>query len=341
MSTSATSRHASLPAIPATTTQRAEILAKTSAMVGAGPALGISAMGEGANGKADMEGREVERKYSLEMDIELADGRAMPAIQLGVYEMSEEEAGKAVEWALEAGYRGVDSASLYDNEKAAGSAITTYLARKPDSLAVHFTTKLRPETPPSQVSADIANSLSLSTLPAISLYLLHAPYGGPKARLNSWLAVCEAITSGNVLSGGVSNFGLRHLQELIDARPRYLPVVNQIELHPFNYRTRLPLVEFCRRNGIVIQAYAPLVRGERMQNETLKAIAGKKGCSVAQVLVRWGLQKGFCVLPKSVKKERILENCNVSWFDLSDKDMEELDGLDEGLCTDWNPLNCE
>jgi len=129
------------------------------------------------------------------------------------------------------------------------------------------------------------------------------------------------------------------LQELLDSKPRIVPAVNQIEVHPFN--TRLDITSFCQANGIVVEAYAPLARAMRMRHPKIVELSRKYGCSPAQLLVRWSLQKGYVPLPKSVKKERIVENAKVEGFSIEESDVKAMDGLDEYLVTDWDPTDAD
>lgn len=122
------------------------------------------------------------------------------------------------------------------------------------------------------------------------------------------------------------------------AKPRKMPDVNQIEVHPFN--TRKSIVQECQKHGIVVEAYAPLARALRMKHPTIVSLAKKHGCTPAQLMVRWSCQHGYVPLPKSVQKDRIIANADVAGFELDGKDMELLDGLDEYLVTDWDPVDC-
>jgi len=128
------------------------------------------------------------------------------------------------------------------------------------------------------------------------------------------------------------------LQELLDSKPRITPAVNQIEVHPFN--TRTDITTFCQKNNIIVEAYAPLVRAMRMKHPTIVSLSKKYGCTPGQLLVRWSLQHGYVPLPKSVRKERIIENSQVGGFEITEEDMMTLDGLDEYLVTDWDPTDC-
>lgn len=137
---------------------------------------------------------------------------------------------------------------------------------------------------------------------------------------------------------GVSNFGVEHIRELVASKPRMLPAVNQIEVHPFNTRTAIR--EECARHNIVVEAYAPLARALRMKHSVVVELSKKYGCTPGQLLVRWSLQRGCVPLPKSVRRERIVENGDVGGFSIEEGDLGRMDGLDESLCTDWDPVDC-
>ncbi|EAA32363.1 hypothetical protein GE21DRAFT_7652 [Neurospora crassa] len=281
----------------------------------------------------------------LSRRVKLSNGLSIPQIQLGLYMMSGPETTRAVRWALGAGYRGFDSAQWYYNEREAGQAILSFLS-SPENTAgltrkdVHFTSKLRDNsTNYDAVRASISKSVKASGLGYIDLFLLHSPLGGREARLTSWKAVEDAVLAGEVKMAGVSNYGVKHLDEVMSAPFKIKPLVNQIECHPFN--TQPEIRAACEKYGIVIEAYAPLARGMRMKHPVLTAVAKKYGVTPAQVLVRWSVQHGFVTLPKSTKKERLVENADVGRFELAEEDMEKLDGLDEKLVTDWDPTDAD
>ena len=198
--------------------------------------------------------------------------------------------------------------------------------------SIFFTTKLRANTSYSATRNSIAVSIAQSCTGYIDLYLLHSPYGGTEARKQCWRAIEDAVQAGEVRSAGVSNFGVHHLQELL-AMPglRVRPAVNQLELHPFH--TNDAVVDLCRREEIVVAAYAPLVRGLRMDHPTVAALARRYAASSAQILLRWGLQCDFVVLPNTVREDHLRENADVGGLVLSDDDMRELSALNEGLVT--------
>ncbi|OTA69288.1 aldo-keto reductase family 1 member E1 [Hypoxylon sp. EC38] len=279
--------------------------------------------------------------FSLANKVKLSNGKLMPQIQLGLYMMSGPEAKAAVRWALVAGYRGFDSAQMYRNEREAGQAIRKFLSDNREGVTredIFYTSKLASNSTSYQtVRRSIRQSVEACGLGYIDLFLLHSPYGGPEARLTSWKALEDAIEEGEVKSGGVSNYGVRHIEELMASKPRIEPTVNQIEVHPFNTQTDIRAA--CAKYGIVVEAYAPLARAMRMRHPTIVELSKKYSCTPAQLLIRWSLQHGLVPLPKSAKYERLLENAEVGGFEISDTDMKKMDGLDEKLVTDWDPTD--
>lgn len=237
---------------------------------------------------------------------------------------------------------------MYRNEKEVGRAITEYIEAQTqkddhpgdDALTrrdVFYTTKLLMNEGYEATRRSIRDSVRASGLGYIDLFLIHAPYGGRAKRLASWWAIEDAVAEGEVRAGGVSNFGVRHLREILENQDenqdqnrnprRLVPAVNQLEVHPFN--TRRTITEFCQEHGIVVEAYCPLARGERMGDETLQRLAGKYECTSAQLLLRWSLQHGFVPLPKSVTPARIEENGRVDGFEIGAEDMAAMDALEE------------
>ncbi|KAK5058897.1 hypothetical protein LTR84_011161 [Exophiala bonariae] len=283
--------------------------------------------------------------FSLSTRLSLSNGLSIPHIHLGVYLMSGREASSAVTEALSCGYRAVDSAQMYRNEKDCGQAIRSFLNDKSLNTAgltredIFFTSKLATNTSYEAARKSISQSVKTSGLGYIDLFLLHSPYGGKQARLSSWRAVEDAIKDGEVKIGGVSNFGVKHLEELSASKPRIMPAVNQIEVHPFNTRTNI--VEACQKLGIVVEAYAPLARALRMKHPTIQALSQKYKCTPAQLMIRWSLQHGYIPLPKSVSKDRIRSNGDIGHFEISAADIQQMDGLDEYLVTDWDPVDTD
>ncbi|KAK8088352.1 oxidoreductase [Apiospora hydei] len=283
--------------------------------------------------------------FSLASKVKLYNGHSIPQIQLGLYMMSGKEVLASVPWALAAGYRGFDSAQMYHNEAEAGQAIRKWLESSENTSGpnltredIWYTSKLASSsTSYDAVRKSIKKSVKACGLGYIDLFLLHSPYGGPEARLTSWKAVEDAIDDGEVRSGGVSNYGVKHIEELMASNPRIKPAVNQIEVHPFNTQTAIR--ETCAKHGILVEAYGPLARAMRMKNPTILELAKKYSCTPAQLMVRWSLQHGHVPLPKSAQKERLIDNVKVGGFEISDEDVKRMDGLDEHLVTDWDPTD--
>jgi len=242
--------------------------------------------------------------------------------------------------ALETGYRAFDSAQMYANEAEVGSTILAYLKEHPELKRedIHYTSKLaRNVRNYEAVRESIRGSVRACGLGYVDLFLLHSPYGGREARLSSWKAVEDAVKEGEVRIGGVSNWGERHITELLSTNPTLLPAINQIELHPFNPHPTLTAC--CATHNIVIQSYAPLARAWKLDHPVIVELSRKYACTPAQLMLRWNLQKGNVVLPKSVRRERIEENAAVGGFEIGEGDVRRLEGLDEGLVTDWDPLD--
>ncbi|GKT47600.1 putative oxidoreductase [Colletotrichum spaethianum] len=280
-------------------------------------------------------------KYTLATRLTLANGKTIPQIQLGLYMMSGREVTKSVPWALAAGYRGFDCAQMYHNEREAGRAIRDFLASGENTQGlkredIFYTTKLASSSASyDAVRKSIKQSVDVSGLGYVDLFLLHSPYGGKEARLTSWKALEDAIDAGEVMMGGVSNYGVAHIEELMASKPRIAPVINQIEVHPFNTQTHIR--EACAKHNIAIEAYAPLARGMRMKHPKILELSKKYGCTPAQLFVRWSLDHNMITLPKSVRQDRLIENANVSNFEISKEDLDAMDALDEHLVTDWDP----
>ncbi|KIM39239.1 hypothetical protein M413DRAFT_196118 [Hebeloma cylindrosporum] len=265
----------------------------------------------------------------------------MPILGYGTYELEGNEAYRGVLAALEAGYRHIDSAAWYENEREVGLAIldfckTTGIARE----AIFYTTKLKLNNGYDNVKNAIKRSLDACRLGYIDLYLIHGPLGGPAARKESWRAICDfQKESGGLLrSIGISTFGLRHMKDIVESGMP-LPVVHQIDLHPF--MTRPEIVAYSKEHGMVLEAWAPLVRGYRFDHPALISLAKKHGKDVPRILLRYSLQKGYIPLPKSSSRPRIESNCDIFDFDLDEDEIFNLDRLNEELVTDWDPTDCD
>lgn len=257
----------------------------------------------------------------------------MPLIGLGVYQARGEDCSNAVKTALEAGYLHFDSALAYKNEALVGGALRASAVPRGD---IFFTTKLPPKIRGYEATSKaIDESLQNCGLGYIDLYLIHAPYGTRETRLGQWKAIEEAVLDKKIRAAGVSNYGIHHLQELLESNPTVKPQVNQVELHP--WLGRAELVKYCKDNEIALEAYSPLTRGQKLDDQDLVKISTRYGVSPAQILIRWSLQKGFITLPKSVTGARIKENIQVFSFEITSEDMKALDDLNSDLVTGWDP----
>ncbi|KAJ6115932.1 hypothetical protein N7523_006349 [Penicillium sp. IBT 18751x] len=266
-------------------------------------------------------------------------GVEIPVLGFGVYEVPATEAEEVTTKALNAGYRHVDSAAWYENEMQCVSAIQKAGMKRSD---VFLTTKILPEPAGKGVGYEatkksIQQSLKNAQTDYFDLILIHAPYGGKEARLGTWRALVEAQEAGQARSIGVSNYGIHHLEELeeyIQSGGGGRIEVGQYELHP--WLGRADLVQWLRQRGAIIEAYSPLVRGNRLNEPVLQTLSEKHNKSPAQILIRWSLQMGFVPLPKSCTPERIVENADVFNFELDEHDMELLH-TDEYSPSPWDP----
>lgn len=257
---------------------------------------------------------------------------AIPVLGLGVYQSQPgKETYRAVRKALELGYRHIDTAALYNNEKDVGKAIRdSGIPRE----HIFVTTKLWNSDHGPLARKAFEKSLRNLKLDYVDLYLIHWPV--PDLRLQSWETLVALQAEGKSHAIGVSNYALQHLQELL-SRSNHVPAVNQVELSPF--LNHVDLRRFCRERQIQIQAYSPLTRGTRLQDPRLQKVAARHHKSAAQVLIRWSLEQELICLPKSVHPERLSQNLNVFDFALSPEDYVLLDGLNEDLHTCWDPTH--
>jgi diketogulonate reductase-like aldo/keto reductase len=250
---------------------------------------------------------------------ELAGGGKMPVLGLGVYRMADgRETEQAVEWALEVGYRHIDTASMYRNERSVGAALRRSGLPRED---VFVTTKLMPV----QTSAARALDKSLRRLGVdyVDLYLIHWPL--PLANARVWRQLEVLQDRGQARAIGVSNFGRDRLARLIRSAAS-VPAVNQVQFSPYHYRRRL--LEYCDEQGVVFEGFNPLARGVGPSDPTIVAIAEHVDRTPAQVMLRWAIQHGAVVIPKSSQKRRIRSNARLFDFELADADMKALDALD-------------
>lgn len=266
----------------------------------------------------------------LQSTTTLANGVEIPWLGLGTYLAEGSEAYEAVGTALDVGYRHVDTAALYGNEREVGRAVRDSGVPREE---VFVTTKLWNGDHGLQQAADAFHrSRDRLDLGPIDLYLIHWPV--PELRGDSWRALEQVYEQGLVRAIGVSNYMPWHLRELLD-HCEVPPTVNQVEFSPFLLQQ--DLLQTCRERDIQLQAYSPLTKGKRLDDPRLLAIAEQVGRSPAQVLIRWCLQRGLVVLAKSSTPAHIRDNADVFDWELSAEEMADLDALDEGLRTSWDP----
>ena len=270
-------------------------------------------------------------QLSLQSTVKLNNGVSLPLLGLGVYLMRPgRETYQAVRTALETGYRLVDTASIYKNEEDVGKAVRDSGIRREE---VFITTKLWNDDHGYDAAMRAFDaSLKRLGLDTIDLYLIHFPVR--HLRHESWRALEKLLESGRTRAIGVSNYTVRHLEELL-GRSSVPPAVNQVEFSPFLYQR--DLLEFCRKNRIQIEAYAPLTAGRRLHEPRITAIAKKHGLTNAQVLLRWAIEHGLVVIPKSAHPDRIAGNARIFDFELTKEEVSELDGLHDGFRSSWDP----
>ena len=256
--------------------------------------------------------------------ITLNDGNVIPQLGVGVFKVDPADTERVVTEALEIGYRHIDTATIYQNEKEVGDAIA---ASDISREQLFVTTKLW-NSDQGDAHAAFERSLDALGLDRVDLYLIHWPQPMHGEALDAWRSLIEIVGSGRASSIGVANFEIEHLQQLIE-ETGVRPAVNQIELHPLHQRREL--VEYCREFGIAVQSWGPLAQGKSdlFERDEVVAAANAHGKTPAQVILRWHLQHGFIVFPKTVRRERLVENAQIFDFVLTDDEMTAIDGLDE------------
>ena len=268
---------------------------------------------------------------TLKSTVQLNNGVSMPRLGLGVYLMRPGKVTyQAVKAALETGYRLVDTASLYRTEEDVGRAVRDSGVPREE---VFITTKLwNGDHGYDSALRAFDASLERLGLGYIDLYLIHFPV--PNLRNESWRALENILAGGSARAIGVSNYTERHLKDLL-RHASIVPAVNQVEFSPFLYQQGL--LEFCRKQGIQLEAYAPLTAGRRLHDPRITAIAKKHGRTNAQILLRWAIQHEVVVIPKSTHPGRIEENAQVFDFELTSDEVSALDSLHDGFRSSWDP----
>ncbi|WP_405112716.1 aldo/keto reductase [Paenibacillus sp. FSL K6-1217] len=258
---------------------------------------------------------------NLKSATKLANGVEMPWFGLGVFKVQEgQEVIDSVKAAIKAGYRSIDTASVYGNEEGVGQAIReSGIARE----ELFITTKVwNTEQGYDSTLAAFDQSLSKLGLDYADLYLVHWPIRAKYK--DTWRALEKLYADGKVRAIGVSNFQIDHLEDLLTVA-KVKPMVNQVELHPL--LNQLELREYCKAQGIQIEAWAPLAQGHLLDNEVLADIATRHNKTLPQVILRWDLQNGIVTIPKSVKEERIIANADIFDFELSEEEIRRINGL--------------
>ncbi len=252
----------------------------------------------------------------------LANGVEIPYLGLGVWQAEDgAEVQQAVKWALEAGYRHIDTASIYKNEEGVGQAIRESGVPRAD---VFVTSKVwNTDQGYDATLRAFEASLDRLGLETLDLYLIHWPVPGKSA--HTWRALEKLYADGRVRAIGVSNFLQHHLEELLTTAT-VKPMVNQLEFHPWLVQPELQA--YCRQHGIQYQAWSPLMQGKIFEQDIVNDLARKYGKSPAQILVRWDLQRGVVTIPKSVKQAHIVSNVDVFDFELTADELAYIDSLD-------------
>lgn len=270
-------------------------------------------------------------KININTTVKLNNGIEMPIFGLGTYQARPgKETKDAVLWALEIGYRLIDTAAMYENEKAVGEALRQSGIPREE---IFITTKLwNADHGYNRAVTAFEQSLRKLGLSYIDLYLIHFPVEG--LRNESWRGLERLLEGHKCRAIGVSNYMIWHLEELLK-NSSIVPAVNQVEFSPYLYLK--DLLQFCKSKSIVLESYSPLTKGYKLNDPKLAEIGSEYSKTPAQILIRWALQKGTVVIPKSSRKERILENATVFDFEVTPEDMKLLDSFNQNLRTSWDP----
>ena len=266
-------------------------------------------------------------------DVQLKDGDAIPQVGLGLWKVTNQNDFKrSVEAAIKDGYRHFDTAQAYGNEQMLPLVLKQCGIKRED---IWITTKIAVQNfGYKKVRTSFEESLKRLKTDYVDLLLLHFPV--PILRKKSWQALEEIKAAGGARSIGVSNYTIHHLEEM-KQYAQEMPAVNQVELHIFLQQPEL--IKYCNRHKITVEAYSPLAHAKDMDDPAIVAIAEKHGKTYAQVMLRWCIEKGLIVLPKSVTPERIRDNIELFDFELDKDDMRQIAKLDRDLRTAWSPVH--
>ena len=265
--------------------------------------------------------------------VDLADGHAIPQVGLGFWKVKDEvEFTVSFEAGVKAGYRHFDSAQAYDNEQFLGNAWKASGLKRED---IFLTTKIAVSNfGHKKALRSFKDSLKNLQTEYVDLLLLHFPV--TLLRKGAWKALEEIQAAGGARSIGVSNYTIRHLEEM-EQYASVMPAVNQVELHVFLQQPEL--LEYCRDHNIAVEAYSPLAHAKAMDNETIRDIAKKHGKSYAQIMLRWCVEQDLIILPKSVTPKRVQENIDIFDFKLDKEDLKMLQQQDQDMRTCWSPVH--
>ncbi|MFA5629113.1 MAG: aldo/keto reductase [Dehalococcoidales bacterium] len=272
----------------------------------------------------------MDNKFNINATTVLNNGVQMPVLGLGTWQITGEAAEKAVGWALKSGYRHIDTATAYHNEVNVGKALAESGVSRKD---LFITTKLwNTDHGYDNTIAALEKSLRDLGLTYVDLYLVHWPVSGMYTE--TWKAMEHLLAADKCRAIGVSNFTIRHLDELLK-EALVIPAVNQMEFSPYLYQK--DLLDYCNSKKIQVEAYSPLTRGNQLDDPELASIAAKYGKSTAQILIRWSLQSGLVVIPKASSLKHIQENADVFDFEISAEDMQKVTSFHKDLRICWNP----
>ena len=272
-------------------------------------------------------------KYSISSKVRLNSGVEIPILGLGTWRAEGKECTQAIIWAFEAGYRHIDTAAFYGNEEAVGKAIKDSGL---DREELFITTKVWNDDHGYDNTIKAFNkSLKRLNLDYIDLYLIHWPISG--RRIETWKALEKIFENGQARTIGVSNFMIHHLEELMP-KAEFIPAVNQVEFNPYQYKKGLH--QYCLRKYIQLEAFSPLARARKLDDPKLIQLAMKYDKTPAQILLRWAIQHDIIIIPKSVHKDRIIENSLIFDFEISSEDINSLNEYHEDYSIlHWNPMN--
>jgi diketogulonate reductase-like aldo/keto reductase len=271
------------------------------------------------------------KRFDINSRVALNNGVQMPVFGLGTYQMrSGKETRDAVLYALKIGYRLIDTAAMYGNEKEVGETVRASGIPREE---IFVTTKLwNSDHGYDRALAAFEESRKKLGLDYVDLYLIHWPV--ERLRRESWRALETLLAEGKCRAIGVSNYMTWHLDELLESSST-VPAVDQVEFSPYLHLS--DLLEYCRSHPIQLESYSPLTKGHMLMDPKLRELAAGYSRTPAQILIRWALQKEVVVIPKSSRKERIKENSEVFDFAISEQDMKLLDSFDRDLRTSWDP----